>query len=368
MVRCPELLDLISRDREWDLIRNGAESSVSENNKLELRLGLPGEGGLVEGSSCLNSNHESGELPLSSAELFPSCLNIRSNKRALYEKAEGMAEGGIWLNRNDEFQPHKLIFSEKTAEKVSPPTPCPSASLSSSAFQREAQKLSLQSKSSYLQHLLMPQKLDKVSEEASKSGCLKTAEFPYLDGKSYPNTVSVPANSSEPQHSDKRTSVAPAVGWPPIRSFRMNLAAPRSSKPNSLGLSKETVQEDNGSKSDCCNGQMFVKVCMDGVPIGRKLNLQAYDSYEKLSAGIDELFHYLLASQRNYLVAEDGRKMEETTSFSDSKHENRLYTLVYYDNEGDRMLVGDVPWNMFVSTVKRLHVLKSSAMATTEMK
>ncbi|CAK9325509.1 unnamed protein product [Citrullus colocynthis] len=347
MVRCPELLDLISRDREWDLTRNGVGSSISENNKLELRLGLPGEG-----SSCLNSNHENGEFPLSSAKPFSSCLNVRSNKRALYEKAEGMA--------GDEFQPHKLIFCEKTAEKVSPLTPSLSASLPSSAFQREAQKPSQPSQSSYLKHLLMPQKLDLVSEEPSKPCSLKTADL-----KSCLNSDSVPAESSEPKHHDKRASVAAAIGWPPIRSFRKNFAAPRSSKPNSLELSQETVQDENGSKlSDCSKGQMFVKVCMDGVPIGRKLNLQAYNSYDQLSAGIDELFHCLLAAQRNYLAAEDGRKMEEGTSVSDSKHKNGLYTLVYYDNEGDRMLVGDVPWNMFVSTVKRLRVLKSSVVAT----
>ncbi|XP_038896900.1 auxin-responsive protein IAA6-like [Benincasa hispida] len=363
MVRCPELLDLISRDREWDLTRNGVGSSVSENNKLELRLGLPGEVGLAEGSSCLNSNHENGEFPLSSAKPFPSCLNIRSNKRALYEKAEGITGDGNWLDRNDEFQPHKLIFYEKTAEKVSPPTPCLSASLPSSAFQREAQKLSQPAQSSYLKQFFMPQKLDLVSEEPLKPCSLKTAEL-----KSCLNSGSVPAESSEPKHHDKRASVAAAVGWPPIRSFRKNFAAPRSSKPNSLELSKETVQDENGSKlSDCSKGQMFVKVCMDGVPIGRKLNLQAYNSYDQLSAGIDELFHCLLAAQRNYLATEDGRKMEETTSVSDSKHKNGLYTLVYYDNEGDRMLVGDVPWNMFVSTVKRLRVLKSSVVAT-EMK
>ena len=36
------------------------------------------------------------------------------------------------------------------------------------------------------------------------------------------------------------------------------------------------------------------------------------------------------------------------------------YVFVYEDNEGDRMLVGDVPWEMFVSTVKRLRVMKGA--------
>lgn len=40
---------------------------------------------------------------------------------------------------------------------------------------------------------------------------------------------------------------------------------------------------------------MFVKINMDGVPIGRKVDLKAYDSYEKLSFAIDELFGDLLA-------------------------------------------------------------------------
>lgn len=34
---------------------------------------------------------------------------------------------------------------------------------------------------------------------------------------------------------------------------------------------------------------------MDGVPIGRKVDLKAYDSYDKLSSAVDELFRGLLA-------------------------------------------------------------------------
>lgn len=38
-----------------------------------------------------------------------------------------------------------------------------------------------------------------------------------------------------------------------------------------------------------------MKINMDGVPIGRKVDLKAYDSYEKLSSAVDELFRGLLA-------------------------------------------------------------------------
>ena len=35
---------------------------------------------------------------------------------------------------------------------------------------------------------------------------------------------------------------------------------------------------------------MFVKVNMDGVPIGRKIDIKAYDSYDKLSQSLEEMF------------------------------------------------------------------------------
>jgi auxin-responsive protein IAA len=39
----------------------------------------------------------------------------------------------------------------------------------------------------------------------------------------------------------------------------------------------------------------FVKINMDGVPIGRKIDLNAFNSYEMLSLAVDKLFRHLLA-------------------------------------------------------------------------
>lgn len=39
----------------------------------------------------------------------------------------------------------------------------------------------------------------------------------------------------------------------------------------------------------------FVKINMDGVPIGRKVDLNAYDNYEKFSSAVDEPIKGLLA-------------------------------------------------------------------------
>ncbi|PIN26045.1 hypothetical protein CDL12_01213 [Handroanthus impetiginosus] len=172
-----------------------------------------------------------------------------------------------------------------------------------------------------------------------------------------------PANTAVTNYSQKRTAPASAVGWPPIGSFRKNITSGSSSKlppesrdvvPNKASCPKPA---ENSSKSP------FVKINMDGIPIGRKIDLKAHDSYEKLSVAVDELFRGLLAAQSDSFGV--GMKDEEMEgkAIGGLLDGNGEYTLVYEDNEGDRMLVGDVPWHMFVSTVKRLRVLKSSELS-----
>ncbi|XP_027342045.1 auxin-responsive protein IAA26 isoform X2 [Abrus precatorius] len=168
---------------------------------------------------------------------------------------------------------------------------------------------------------------------------------------------------SQPNTSQKRTAPAPVVGWPPIRSFRKNLASSSSASKAPPESQHEQHNKVAGKKPvDNYGKGLFVKINMDGVPIGRKVDLNAYDSYESLSSAVDELFRGLLAAQRDSSAGGVHNKEEEKaiTGLLDGSGE---YTLVYEDNEGDRMLVGDVPWQMFVSTVKRLRVLKSSELS-----
>ncbi|XP_073310556.1 auxin-responsive protein IAA16-like [Primulina huaijiensis] len=166
------------------------------------------------------------------------------------------------------------------------------------------------------------------------------------------------------RNSAQKRTASPVVGWPPIRSFRKNLTNGTSSKPASESLNTN-LTETSGQKpnEDLPKSSLFVKINMDGVPIGRKVDLKAYDSYEKLSIAVDELFTGLLAAQREACGV--GIKYKDKGGNGTRGHlldESGEYTLVYEDNEGDRMLVGDVPWHMFVSTVKRLRVLKSSQL------
>uniref|UniRef100_A0A452Y5T3 Auxin-responsive protein n=1 Tax=Aegilops tauschii subsp. strangulata TaxID=200361 RepID=A0A452Y5T3_AEGTS len=88
-------------------------------------------------------------------------------------------------------------------------------------------------------------------------------------------------------------AAAPVVGWPPVRSFRRNLAS-SSSKPPAA-----EPHHGAGGKADCSiyKGR-FVKINMDGVPIGRKVDLKAHGSYGKLADAVDHLFQGLLAGTR----------------------------------------------------------------------
>ncbi|KAL6897844.1 hypothetical protein ACP4OV_006803 [Aristida adscensionis] len=136
----------------------------------------------------------------------------------------------------------------------------------------------------------------------------------------------------------------PVVGWPPVRAFQRNqLASPSAIvKPSSL-RSHDAAGAD-GSKGLQQQQQQLVKVSMEGVPIGRKVDLSACGGYSALSAVVERLFRGLR-----------GGEEEEALLDMDG------YTLVYEDDEGDQMLVGDVPWDMFIATARRLRLLRTSA-------
>ncbi|XP_072965829.1 auxin-responsive protein IAA1-like [Typha angustifolia] len=114
---------------------------------------------------------------------------------------------------------------------------------------------------------------------------------------------------------------ARVVGWPPVRSYRKN------------------------ALKSCT----FVKVQVDGAPYLRKVDLEAYRGYEQLLVALQEMFSCFTI--RNYPNEE--RKLVDPVNGTE-------YVPTYEDKDGDWMLVGDVPWKMFVESCKRLRLMKSS--------
>lgn len=117
---------------------------------------------------------------------------------------------------------------------------------------------------------------------------------------------------------------AQIVRWPPIRSYRKNcLQANKSSEAETPGI--------------------YVKVSMDGAPYLRKIDLRVYKAYPDLLKALESMFKFTVG------------KYSEREGYKGSD-----YAPTYEDKDGDWMLVGDVPWEMFMSSCKKLRIMKGS--------
>ncbi|XP_057473427.1 auxin-induced protein AUX28-like [Actinidia eriantha] len=140
----------------------------------------------------------------------------------------------------------------------------------------------------------------------------------------------------------KPPSKAQVVGWPPVRSFRKNILAVQKS-------SDEEREKKIGSKNP-----VFVKVSVDGAPYLRKVDLKMYKSYQELSGALGNMFRVFTMGNCGSQGMKDfmnESKLMDLLSGSD-------YVPTYEDKDGDWMLVGDVPWEMFVHSCKRLRIMK----------
>lgn len=379
---CPKLLDLISKDKEWlakrggeynntsnNIRRHGSSSSSSDHeNKLQLRLGLPGDDGdddqgnynnwsspnpkISNNSTTTTDNRDESLLTLNHFSSPASMshhhnVNSHNNKTSITACCQDQKQKQVlscpssWSGGCHHQQqlknPSFLQYHQTSGSKMLPPPPPPAHPTHTTAA---------------------------VTKESSQPCCNRIVDrqTPPVQKKAFSQS---PVNTAVPNTSQKRAAPAPVVGWPPIRSFRKNLASTSSVSTKPVSESKDVVKETKPVEANNGKG-LFVKINMDGVAIGRKVDLHAYDSYEKLSSAVDKLFSGLLAAQRDSSVGGIQNKVEEeeksiAAGILDGSGE---YTLTYEDNEGDRMLVGDVPWHMFVSTVKRLRVLKSSDLSS----
>ncbi|KAK9993330.1 hypothetical protein SO802_023033 [Lithocarpus litseifolius] len=167
------------------------------------------------------------------------------------------------------------------------------------------------------------------------------------------------------------------VGWPPIRSYRMNSLVNQAKLPateefNSLiGNSKNSnsvVGKGTNNCSDKNNGcakedgrlrsSLFVKVNMDGTPIGRKVDLSAHRCYETLAQTLEDMFHTSTSTISS--IRSSGEEHDKATRSSKMLDGSSDFVLTYEDKEGDWMLVGDVPWGMFINSVRRLKIMRTS--------
>ncbi|KAI4337312.1 hypothetical protein L6164_015745 [Bauhinia variegata] len=122
------------------------------------------------------------------------------------------------------------------------------------------------------------------------------------------------------------------VGWPPIKAWRKK----------KLHLHHHhggQIRNDRGPAGNESRGSnsLYVKARMEGVAIGRKIDLRLHSSYQALTNTLISMF------------ANDQKFQEEGAS----------YKLIYQDKEGDWLLAGDVPWQSFIDSVQRLEILRN---------
>ncbi|XVE72858.1 hypothetical protein DITRI_Ditri11bG0071900 [Diplodiscus trichospermus] len=235
-------------------------------------------------------------------------------------------------------------------------------------------------------------KMNQVSRGGQYARILTAKDFPSVvcaAASSSPSPSSSSSSSSSSlsranvQAGTKRTadSVASAngssqvVGWPPIRAYRMNSMVNQAKALATEGfdstmenhkkgiamVEKSTIGRYHNGGNTKLKKSLFVKVNMDGIPIGRKVDLNAHESYEKLAKTLEDMF---LKTPSN--VNPVGLRVLEHGMMNDITKPSKLldgssdFVLTYEDKEGDWMLVGDVPWEMFLGSVKRLRIMRTS--------
>ncbi|KAJ7972716.1 Auxin-responsive protein [Quillaja saponaria] len=154
-----------------------------------------------------------------------------------------------------------------------------------------------------------------------KSSCVKSIK------RASPEATKSNCTSSD-DRTDEQDNAPPAkaqvVGWPPIRSYRKN-----------------SLQTKRNEQTD--GAGIFVKVSMDGAPYLRKIDLMVYKNYPELLKALQIMFKCTIGGY------------SEREGYNGSE-----YAPTYEDKDGDWMLVGDVPWDMFMCSCKRLRIMKGS--------
>ncbi|KAH7573912.1 hypothetical protein JRO89_XS03G0226300 [Xanthoceras sorbifolium] len=137
--------------------------------------------------------------------------------------------------------------------------------------------------------------------------------------------------SISPSHNDVSSTSTQReqrfLDWPPIKP-----------------LLRSTLAGHGGHVS------LFVKVYMEGIPIGRKLDLFAHQGYNALITNLSHMF-------TTTIRCPDDTPVDHHRATVD--HSEKYHVLTYEDKEGDWMMVGDVPWEMFLTTVKRLKIARA---------
>ncbi|KAI3686338.1 hypothetical protein L1987_80012 [Smallanthus sonchifolius] len=96
----------------------------------------------------------------------------------------------------------------------------------------------------------------------------------------------------------------------------------------------QSVVRDGHVKAQGVSTRSCTKVHKQGMALGRSVDLTKFNNYNELISELDQLFEFN----------------------GELKNSNRNWLVVYTDNEGDMMLVGDDPWQEFCGMVRKIFI------------
>ncbi|TKY52775.1 Auxin-responsive protein IAA11 [Spatholobus suberectus] len=186
-----------------------------------------------------------------------------------------------------------------------------------------------------------------------------SAASPSSSSSSSPNITAGTKRAADSLVANNRPSQV--VGWPPLRSYRVNSynshaksnelfnSVAEKNKSNNTAVRKSAGNGNddniNAKEKRHLRSSLFVKVNMDGIPIGRKVDLSTHSSYETLAQTLEDMFN-----ESTTVITCKGSNGEDHGIIIQGERHSKLldgsskFVLTYEDKEGDWMLVGDVPW------------------------
>ncbi|KAH0687061.1 hypothetical protein KY284_017614 [Solanum tuberosum] len=161
-----------------------------------------------------------------------------------------------------------------------------------------------------------------------------------------PNIASSPSTSSDDQQQQPHQWAAAAVGCSNDDLSHVSVSVSVSVSSACSRISYKQIDKDqiNVSKAkervqlpnDFTSSRSRIKVHMQGVAVGRSVDLTVLRGYDELISVVEEIFD---------IKGELSPRIK--------------WQLVYRDDEGDMMLVGDYPWPEFCEMVRKLYIYSS---------
>ncbi|GBG85126.1 Aux/IAA family protein [Chara braunii] len=97
-----------------------------------------------------------------------------------------------------------------------------------------------------------------------------------------------------------------------------------------------------------------ITAIMEGWPIGRRISLREHYNYEGLSTTLRHMFEFMIPAEQRYWIRPGCHPP------CNSLNALPGHVIAYEDADGDLMLAGDIPWEHFVTTAKRIKIVQTS--------